>query len=135
MHAKTFIYPIVIKESYLDTFGHVNNATYLTLYEEARWDFITNNDFGLHVIQKLGLGPTILEINLKFLREIRLRDKITIETKVKSYEGKTGIIEQKMLRDTDICSQAEFLIGLFDLKKRKLIAPTKEWLKAVGVEE
>ena len=37
-----FIYHTQIKEKDLDTLGHVNNAKYLELFEEARWDFITN---------------------------------------------------------------------------------------------
>lgn len=30
-------YPVVIREHHLDTFGHVNNAAYLDILEEARW--------------------------------------------------------------------------------------------------
>ena len=52
-----FIYTVMIKENHLDTFGHVNNAAYLTLYEEARWDFITKNGYGLEVIQNEKKGP------------------------------------------------------------------------------
>ncbi len=40
-------YDVLILESHLDTFGHVNNAAYLTLFEESRWDFITKNGYGL----------------------------------------------------------------------------------------
>ena len=43
MKFKIFTYEMLIKEKHLDTFGHVNNATYFELLEEARWDFITNN--------------------------------------------------------------------------------------------
>ncbi len=134
MNAKIFSYPLVIKEIYLDTFGHVNNASYLTLLEEARWDFITKNGYGLKKIQETGLGPTILEIKLVFLKELRLRDKITIETKIISYEKKIGKLSQKMIRDGDVCCDAEFIIGLFSLVERKLVLPTPEWLYAVGLE-
>ena len=34
-------YALVIREQHLDTFGHVNNAKYLEILEEARWDLIT----------------------------------------------------------------------------------------------
>ena len=47
-----FTYPVTIKEVYLDTFGHMNNAMYLTLFEEARWEFITQRGFGLKTITK-----------------------------------------------------------------------------------
>lgn len=134
MERKIFNYSLIIKETYLDTFGHVNNAAYLTLFEEARWDLITKNGYGLKKIQETGIGPTILEIKLSFLKEIRLRETITIETQMLSYEKKIGVLSQKMIRDGEICCNAEFYIGLFDLAQRKLILPTPEWLYAVGLK-
>lgn len=134
MQGKIFSYPIIIKEAYLDTFGHVNNATYLTLLEEARWDLITKNGYGLNKIQQTGLGPTILQIKLSFLKELRLREHVIIETQLLSYKKKIGVLEQKMLRDNEVCCTAEFVFGLFDLRERKLIQPTPEWLRAIGFE-
>lgn len=46
-----FYYELTIKEHHLDTFGHVNNAVYLELFEEARWEFISENGYGLKKIQ------------------------------------------------------------------------------------
>jgi thioesterase III len=133
MKTKLFSYPITIKEDYLDAFKHVNNAMYLTLYEEARWDIITKNGYGLDKILETGLAPTILEIKIRFLKEILLGNQINIVTQIESYTGKIGVIKQKMLRNDEICSTADFTIALFSLKERKLVQPTPEWLHAVGV--
>ncbi len=35
------LYPVTIRETHIDSLGHVNNAVYLTLFEEARWEWIT----------------------------------------------------------------------------------------------
>lgn len=126
-------YPILIKEVYLDTFGHVNNATYLTLFEEARWDLITKNGYGLETISKTGLGPVILEIKINFFKEVRCREELIIETEMFPYEKKIGKLSQRMMRGKEVCCSGEFLFGLFDLKSRKLVSPTPEWLKAVGL--
>jgi YbgC/YbaW family acyl-CoA thioester hydrolase len=131
---KIFSYPIIIKEVYLDTFGHMNHATYLTLFEEARWDFATKNGYGMEKIQETGLGPTILELKLRFLKELRLRQEVIIETSMLSYRKKIGILGQRMVRDGEICCEAEFVWSLFDLKKRKLVMPTADWLRAIGME-
>lgn len=40
-----------------------------------------------------------------------------------------------MIRDGELCCEAEFTISLFDLQERKLVLPTKEWLHAVGIEK
>lgn len=135
MEAKTFSYPVLIRESHLDTFGHVNNATYLNLLEEARWEWMTLNGYGMQKIQETQKGPTILELSVRFNKELRLREKVVIETRMTSYQKKIGRLEQKMMRDNEVCCTAEFVIGLFDLNERKLILPTEEWLKAVGVEK
>ena len=73
-------YEVLIKESNLDTFGHVNNAVYLELFEEARWDLVTKNGYGLKEVLERKVGPIILEINIRFMKEIGLREKIKIET-------------------------------------------------------
>lgn len=130
---KKFSYPTLIKETYLDTFGHMNNAAYLVLLEEARWDFITKNNYGLAKIMATQIGPTIVEIKINFLKELKLRDEVVIESEMISYDGKIGILLQRILRNNQLCSSAELRMGLFDLQKRKLIPPTEDWLMAIGM--
>lgn len=132
MTGKTFSYPLTIKEHHLDTFGHVNNATYLEILEEARWDILNQSNWGVKKIQETGIGPTILQINIRFVKELLLRDNIIIETQLISYEKKIGTLEHRIMVNNEIYCTAEFKIGLFDLKQRKLILPTPEWLKALG---
>lgn len=132
MEAKIFEYPITIKESQLDTFGHVNNAVYLQIFEEARWDLVTANGYGLEYVQKSQIGPTLLEVNLRFMKEIKLRDRVVIKTQSISYEGKISKIRQWIEKDGVNCCEALFTIALFDLKQRKLVPPTPEWLRAIG---
>lgn len=132
MDNNIYTYELTIKEAHLDTFGHVNNATYLQLYEEARWQLITENGYGLSKINETGLGPVILEIKLRFIKELYLRQKITIHTQTIEYKGKIGIIKQWITdHDGKICSDVEMKMGLFDTKHRKLVHPTEEWLKAI----
>lgn len=127
-------YPVLIVEQHLDTLGHVNNARYLDLFEEARWDLITRNGYGLEQIQGRRIGPVILEVTLKFQRELRNRQPIVIKSWLDSYAGKIARMTQQMVDDQGrSCCEAQFVFGLFDLAARKLIAPTSEWLRAVGL--
>lgn len=128
-------YPVLILETHLDTYGHVNNATYLQIYEEARWDLISSKGYGLKKIHDSKIGPIVLEVNLKFLKEIQLRETITVVSEMLSYTGKISQMKQQMLReDGTVLSEAIFTIALFDLKARKLILPTPEWKHAIGLE-
>lgn len=126
-------YKILVREAHLDSYGHVNNAMYLTLLEEARWDFITAGGYGYSVVHKNKKGPVILDIHLSFLKELRLREEITIESQVVEYTSKVGTLRQRILRqDGTECAIANMKFGFFDLEARRLIAPVPEWLKALG---
>lgn len=129
-----FEYEILIREHHLDSYGHVNNATYLALYEEARWEAITQRGYGYQNVHDTGLGPIILEINLKFFKELKLREKIIITLELISYEGKICKLRQQMIKENkDVASEALLTTSFFDLKNRKLILPNADWLKAVGI--
>jgi YbgC/YbaW family acyl-CoA thioester hydrolase len=128
-------YEVLILESHLDTFGHMNNAAYLILFEEARWDFITKNDHGLKKVQELQQGPIVLELRMKFIKEITLREKIKITLQMLDYKGKISHFRQEMIKeDGTVATELELTFGLFDLKTRRLIEPTPEWKKAIGLE-
>lgn len=132
MENKVFEYPLVIKEFHLDTFGHVNNATYLQIYEEARWQFITENGYGLDKIKSTGLGPIVLEVKLRFIKELKLREEVIIHSTTEKYDSKIGTIKQWITDSKgNICSDMEMLFGLFDTKNRKLVSPTEDWKNAV----
>lgn len=130
---RKFEYRKTILEHHLDTFGHVNNAVYLQLYEEARWDFITKNGFGLDRIVKDKVGPVVLEAHVTFKRELGNREEILITSQYKEMKNSlVMIIEQEILKsDGSISSQAQFHIAIFDTEKRKLITPPDEWRDAI----
>ncbi|MCB1197508.1 MAG: acyl-CoA thioesterase [Bdellovibrionota bacterium] len=128
-------YDLTVLEHHLDTFGHVNNATYLQILEEARWDLITKRGYGVDVIQATGLGPVILDIQISFRKELLLREQITVHTQTQSYQKKISVISHEIKNGQgQICAQAKFTFGLFDIKTRKLVMPTEQWLYAIGMD-
>ena len=131
-----FEYEVVIKENHLDFLGHVNNTVYVQLYEEARWDFITKNGFGLDVIQRHQVGPILLDLKVRFKREIKNREVIRIQSQtIELISPKIMVLEQKMLKaNGKVASEALFTVGFFDMQARKLTDASPEWLKAVGIK-
>lgn len=134
MSQRVFEQPILIREEHLDTFGHVNNARYLEIFEQARWDLITDNGFGLEYVRSSGTGPVILEITLRFVREVKNRQQMVIRTFLESYEGKIGRMTQHLVDEAgQVCCEGKFVIALWDTTARKLIPPTPEWRRAIGL--
>lgn len=130
-----FEYKTRIIESHLDSFGHVNNANYLKLFEEARWDFITKNGHGLDYVLEKKVGPIILDLTLRFKHELKNREEIQILSQVIEVKNsKIYIIEQRMMKmDGKLAAIAQFTAGFFDLQERKLITPEPGWIKALGI--
>ena len=124
----------VVGSHHLDMFEHVNNAAYLQIFEQARWDFISRNGYGPDQVRARRLGPTILQVTLRFKREVRAGEKLRIVSRTTEYRGKLGRLAQEMfLESGESACAAEFVFGLFDLDARRLVRPTPEWLKAVGL--
>lgn len=128
------IYKLTILEHHLDTFGHVNNATYIALFEEARWDLITRNGYGLKTVREKKIGPVVLQMDVQFKKELLLREDVEIRSTMVSYEKKIAKLKQVIFnsKNEESCS-ALFTFGLMDLTERKLILPTPEWLKGLGL--
>lgn len=138
MSNPVYEYEKTILEHHLDTFGHVNNAVYLQLYEEARWDFITKNGLGLKEILQSQIGPVLLDCQLTFKAELGNREKIKIisQARAEMRNKYVMVLDQKMVKESGkIASTLTLSVGMMDLKARKLISPSTEWLKALGVEE
>lgn len=133
-----FEYEFQVLEHHLDTFGHVNNAKYLELYEQARWDFITKNNLGLKEIMSTKIGPVLLEANITFKAELKNREviKVVSQARPEMRNKYIMVMDQKMIKeDGKIASTLTLSVGLMDLAQRRLIAPTTEWLNALGLEE
>ncbi len=120
---------IVIQETDLDVFGHVNNAVYLRLFENARWKFISDRGVGLREIQRDMIGPVILEVHIKFNRELKARDRVKIRSEFLPFTGKIAHIKQSMLNEKgeEACI-ADFTIAVFDMNLRKIITPPDAWM-------
>lgn len=127
-------YRLEIKEHHLDTYGHVNNATYIALFEEARWEQIHKHGYGLDVVRKELKGPVILEMKVRFASEIKNREQVEIVSDIIEYKKKIFRMTQKLINsEGEIACEAELVGGLMDLRTRKLILPTSEWLAALNL--
>ncbi len=125
----------LVYETWLDSFGHVNHAKYLELYEQARWDWLSEYQITSESIQQAGIGPVVLEIQVRYLREIKARQKIRISTRLARFQKKTFEIVQQMHRqhDDELVSELHLTGGILDLRARKLITPPPEWRQALGL--
>lgn len=84
---------IKVRGYHLDFYGHINNARYLELLEEARWQWLEGKaDLG--ALQGQGLGFSVVNININYRRPAVLGDILEIETELVVLGNKSGTMRQ-----------------------------------------
>lgn len=66
----------------LDSYGHVNNAVYVNYTEQARWEILKKEET-LQSLYDKNLLLVVTETTIRYMRELKLFDKIEIETIIK----------------------------------------------------
>jgi len=128
-----FEYSFVVTEDLLDGYHHVNNARYLDLYERARWDILEKSGLGRDTVHESKIGPVIIEVTVRFSRELLPGEKIKIITTSRRKNELIFYFDQQMINEEGkVASKAVFTTSLFDLEKRKMIKADEVWLRAMG---
>ena len=123
----------LVVEQDIDLLGHLNNVAAMALFERARWNMLTERGYGFDMLQSSGHAPVILSVDVQFRREVRLRQRVTIDSYTSSASNKVGIVTQVMrVGDDSVHIIANYTIGLFDLTARRLVSPTAAWRMATG---
>ena len=77
-------------------------------------------------------------MNLTFKSELNNREKIKIISQARSEMRNKFVmfLDQKILKENGkVASTLTLSVGLMDLNQRKLISPTAQWFKALGLKE
>ncbi len=91
-----------------DIYGHLNNASYLHIYEEARSVALEEMDFSIKKLVELGIHIYLVNINLQFKKAVEFEDRITIKTTLGKHSRVKAIWIQKIHNSkNDLCNIAE----------------------------
>lgn len=95
----TYQYHIEARGNELDSYNHVNNAVYLNYMEQARWSIFQKTGL-LHLLKGSGNKIVVVEMNIRYMKEIKIFDKVIIETRIKK-ELPYLIFNHRILNATD----------------------------------
>ena len=87
-----------IRTFHTDSFGHVNNAKYLELLEEARWRYAEDNGL-MTLLEQANLGFIIIDMRLRFRDEVVEGDRITVSTQLLTLGSGSGEVEQLVRKE------------------------------------
>jgi thioesterase-3 len=118
---------IIIRGYHMDVFGHMNNARYLELMEEARWQYIDATHFQ-ETLTKKNWGFAVVNVNINFKKEIYANDTISFEIEVIRMGNSSMTLEQRMVRKKtgELCAVAEVTFVMLNLENHRPARITEE---------
>lgn len=120
-----------INASLTDKYGHMNNASYMKLLEDARWKWLADAGVPMEKVREENMGPVVLEAHLRFRKEVLENDRVRILTRVARFRPPLFEVQHEMRNQNGVlCCSANYKLGFFDLKTRSLAHPSKIWLLA-----
>ena len=133
--AKTYSFKTVVKDEHLDSYGHVNHASYLSLFEDARWALLEEHGQGHKTVLSQRMGPIITECHIRYRRELRPCEHLKINSTFRPLRNKhLMVVDQEIIKeDGTVACYAEFKMGLMDLDDRTLVTINEQWLQIINV--
>jgi acyl-CoA thioester hydrolase len=110
-----FIYTCALRWSDLDAYGHVNNARFLTLYEEARVAlmFTAARSAGLESFEN---GIVISRHEIDYLRPIDYGDPVRIELWIEEIKASRLTVAYELFDGDELASRARTVCVPYDLE-------------------
>ena len=128
-----FFHPIEVRYGDLDPQGHLNNARYLTYFEQARAKYLLE----LGLFQKgqsfLEIGIILAEARVTFLAPILWGTPIKVGVGAQKLNNKSFVVAQNVVNSEsgDVLASGEVVLVAYDYQAEKTIPIPDGWRKTI----
>jgi acyl-CoA thioester hydrolase len=131
-----FVYDVALRWSDLDAYGHVNNARFLTLYEEARvaMFFVGARAHGLGSFEE---GIVIARHEIDYLKPVDYGDPVRVEMWISQLRVAAFTVSYELFDGDVLASRAKSVCVPYNLEQsfpRRLSDAERDFLKPYVVE-
>jgi acyl-CoA thioester hydrolase len=129
-----FFHPIEVRYGDLDPQGHVNNAKYLTYFEQARVHYLVQLGLFSRDQSFMEIGVVIADIHIAYHAPTHYDDNIKIGVRTKKIGGKSLSVEQCVMdaNTGKIMASGTVVMVTFDYKDLKSIPVPADWKKKIS---
>ena len=105
-----------LQESWLDAYGHLNEAYYLVPFSNTTWIMQAHFGIGTDYFDATGCALYTVETHLRYLSDVRAPATMAIETLMLGSEAKKIWFAHRMMVDGELCATAEFMTLHYDTR-------------------
>ena len=127
-----------LQESWLDLYGHLNEAYYLVPFTNTTWKLQDHFSIGPAYFDDTGCALYTVETHLRYLDEVKFPAEIAVETVVLGSDSKRLWFAHMMMVENRLRATAEFMTLHYDTRAGRTAAfpePVQQALKAAEVAE
>jgi thioesterase-3 len=108
---------IKIRGYHLDVYGHVNNARWVELLEEARWRWL-DEDLDLRSWDAKRQGIAVVNLDVNYRRPARMHDRVEFRCWITRLGGRSAVCHQEAVHaeSGERLVDADVTFVLFDLQ-------------------
>ncbi len=122
---KSFSYIPEIRFADIDAMGHVNNAVYLTYFEQTRIHFFHAVAGGKWDWNELGILVAKSEIN--YFKPVHLGDIVEIKTYCVHFGTKSFSVKYELWRGEELCTTGVAVLVCFNHNEKVTIEMPELW--------
>ncbi|NEA38253.1 acyl-CoA thioesterase [Streptomyces sp. SID11385] len=135
MSEQQFSVSVRVRGYETDVQGHLNQSVYLQYAEHARWELFLAAGITQADLVKAGIGPVVLETTIRYLRELRAGDEVTVGCAFLWGGGKAFRVEQTITRaDGVVAAEITGVAGVLDLVERRLVPDPRERMRELATD-
>jgi YbgC/YbaW family acyl-CoA thioester hydrolase len=90
-----------------DSYGHINNATYLNYLEYARIQLLDELPVPYQELRRRGVGFVVTRICIDYRTQVGSGESLRIETRSIRKERVRVVFQQKIFRDDELVAEAQ----------------------------
>jgi len=128
-----FFHPIEIRYGDLDPQGHLNNAKYLTFFEQARVHYLIHLGLFSEEQSFLQVGIILAEVRVTFLTPVHFSTQVRVGVRV-SELGKKSMISEYTLQDSatgrELAGGSAVLVA-YDYGEKQTVLIPRAWREKI----
>lgn len=123
-------FPVQLRFSDVDPFGHVNNSVYFSLYDLAKTTYFKDV---LNLTQMDRLGIVVANINANFLSPMFFTDEIVVQTAMIHLGTKSFTLMQRAIspQTGEVKCECRTVMVMYDVKAMEAVEIPLEYKQAI----
>ncbi|HUI87428.1 MAG TPA: thioesterase family protein [Anaerolineales bacterium] len=124
-----FFHPVEIRYGDLDPQGHVNNAKYLTFFEQARVHYLIHLGLFTKDQSFMNIGVIVADAHVAFQAPIQYGDEVKVGVRTAKLGNKSITLEQNIVNTVSgqEMAKGEIVMVTFDYRAKKTTPVPDDW--------